>query len=331
MSDSTIKSLFFIPSGRYHRHNMTILVTGATGLVGRRLTAAIFARGDRVLAMSRRARTDEQRVTWLEADPTRPGPWTEWLREVDAVVHLAGAGVFDRRWSDGYKRTIRDSRVDSTAVIAKALAEHPRRPDGSPKTFLSGSAIGYYGNAERECEESAPPGDDFLARVCVAWEAAADPARAVGVRVVHPRISVVLDKAGGALPQLVRPFKFFVGGPVASGRQWVSWIHHADLTALLLHLLETREIVGPVNAAAPGVVRNRELCRTLGRVLHRPCWLPAPRFALRLAIGEAANVAAGGQPAVPRVLERAGFAWRFPEIEPALSDLLGSGASATRR
>jgi uncharacterized protein (TIGR01777 family) len=301
---------------------MTVLVTGATGLVGRRLTAALTARGDRIIAVSRRPGTGNERLTWLVADPTKPGAWLDAVKDVDAVVHLAGAGVFDRRWSADYKRTIRDSRVDSTAVLARALADHPRRPDGSPKTFVCASAIGYYGNTDEPCDEAAPPGDDFLARVCVDWEAAADPARAAGIRVVRPRISVVLDDSGGALPALVRPFRFFVGGPVASGRQWVSWVHHTDLTAILLHLLDTPTLAGPVNAAAPEAVRNRDLCRMLGQVLRRPCWLPAPRFALRVALGEVADVAAGGQNAVPRKLADRGFVWQFPALEPALRNLL---------
>jgi uncharacterized protein (TIGR01777 family) len=302
---------------------MTTLVTGATGLVGRRLTVALTDRGDRVVAVSRRPGTAGERFTWVLADPSRAGPWLDAVQDADAVVHLAGAGVFDRRWTADYKRTIHDSRVDSTAVLARALADHPHRPDGTPKPFVSASAIGYYGDADAPCDEAAPPGDDFLARVCVEWEAAADPARAAGVRVVQPRVSVVLDGAGGALPALARPFRFFVGGPVASGNQWVSWVHHADLTAILLHLLDTPTQSGPVNAAAPGAVRNRDLCRSLGRVLRRPCWLPAPRFALRMALGDVADVAAGGQLAVPRKLTERGFVWQFPEVEPALQDLLG--------
>jgi uncharacterized protein (TIGR01777 family) len=304
-------------------HDMTVLVTGATGLVGSRLVAALTARGGHVVAVSRRPGSDGDRLTHVVADPTRPGPWLDAIRDVDAVVHLAGAGVFDHRWTADYKTTIHDSRVASTAVLAAALADHPRRADGSPKTFVSASAIGYYGTTDADCDESAPPGDDFLARVCVEWEAVAAPARAAGVRVVHPRIGVVLDPAGGALPQLVRPFKFFVGGPVASGRQWVSWIHHADLTAVLLHLLDTPSLAGPVNAAAPEAVRNRDLCRTIGRVLRRPCWLPAPRFALRVALGEVADAIAGGQHVVPRKLAESGYRWQFPDLEPALRNLLG--------
>ncbi|HEY2784991.1 MAG TPA: TIGR01777 family oxidoreductase [Fimbriiglobus sp.] len=302
---------------------MTILVSGATGLVGSRLVAALLARGDRVIAVSRRPGIGNDRLVHVVADPTRSGPWLESVRQADAVVHLAGAGVFDCRWSTTYKRVIRDSRVESTAVLARALAEHPLRPDGQAKTFLSGSAIGYYGSVECECDESAPPGDDFLARVCIDWESAAAPANAAGVRVVHPRISVVLDPAGGALPKLLRPFKLFLGGPIASGRQWVSWCHRDDMTAILLHLLDSPEVTGPVNAASPEAVRNAEFCRTIGKVLHRPSWFPVPRFALRLVLGEAANAIAGGQNVVPRKLRDSGFGWRFPDLEAAIQNLLG--------
>src|SRR5262245_54142154 len=189
---------------------MTILVTGATGLVGTRLVTALLARGDRVIADSRRHRVGSGPLQFVVADPTRSGPWLDAVKESDAVVHLAGAGVFDRRWTAEYKQEIRHSRVDSTAVLAAALAADPRRADGTPRTFVSASAVGDYGNVDGECLESAPPGDDFLAQVCVAWEAAAQPARDAGVRVVHPRISVVLDPLGGALKQLIRQFQFLV-------------------------------------------------------------------------------------------------------------------------
>lgn len=305
---------------------MTTLVTGATGLVGSRLVTALLARGDRVVAVSRRPGTiDDGRIPVI-ADPTRPGPWLEQVTAADAVVHLAGAGVFDRRWTTAYKAAIRDSRVDSTAVLARALAENPFRTDGRPKSFLSASAVGYYGSTDSPCDETAPAGNDFLARVCVAWEEATGPAKAAGVRVVIPRVCVVLDPAGGALAPLLRLFRWFLGGPVGTGRQWVSWAHRDDLTAILLHLLDSDSIAGPVNTAAPGAVRNADFCRTIGRVLRRPSWMPAPRLAVRLAIGEAATVATGGQKAIPRRLSETGFHWNFPDLEPALRDLLGRPA-----
>ena len=248
---------------------MTIFVTGATGLVGSHLVRALAARGDRVLALSRKA-VDPGRfgpqVEGVVGDPAADGPWLARLKECDAVVHLAGEPIAARRWTDAFLKVVRESRVRSTALIAAALAGRPRRGDGSPKAWISASAVGYYGpRGDEVLLEGAAAGGDELARVCLAWERAADPAAAAGVRVAHPRIGHVLDAHQGVLPRMARPFKLFAGGPIASGKQWMSWVHIADIVGLVLFALDTPEVAGPFNATAPEPVRNREFARTLAR------------------------------------------------------------------
>jgi uncharacterized protein len=282
----------------------TIFVTGATGLVGSRLVAALRERGDSVVALSRRPGPDV-----IEGDPSRPGPWLDLLDSCDAVVHLAGEGIFAKRWTNDFMKRIRESRVASTELISERLAKSGNKS----VAFVSCSAVGYYGD----------PNTDFMTSVCHDWEAAADKARFAGNRVVHPRLGIVLDPKGGALPNLMRPYKYFVGGRMGSGKQIVNWIHHADLTRLLLFALDTPSLVGPMNATAPEPLTNDAIGRTIARVLGRPHWLPVPRFALRIALGRIADVLlAGGRVSSDKVIQ-AGFKFRFPELEPALRDLLG--------
>lgn len=291
----------------------TIFVTGATGLVGSRLIDALRLRGDRVIGLSRRFGAG-----MIQGDPGVPGPWLESLQECDAVIHLAGANIFSRRWSDDFMKVIRDSRVCSTELIAKHL------PGTKVKTFVSCSAIGYYGDRGDDIlTEDSMNGSDFMADVCREWESAAEAARGAGIRVVHPRLGIVLDPLGGAIPKLVRPYRFMIGGRIGSGRQYTSWIHHADLTNLLLFILNTQGMVGPVNATSPNPATNEEMGRTIARVLNRPHWLPVPGFALRIALGRIAESLLGSQRVMPTKALEAGFEFRFPALEPALRDVLG--------
>jgi hypothetical protein len=309
---------------------MRVFVTGATGLVGRRLVRALLARGDAVVPLSRRPLPPDHfgpgACAPVVGDPARVGSWSEVLPSCDAVVHLAGEPVLEKRWSDKFLERVRASRVDSTGVLARELARHPTRADGTPKGFVSGSAVGYYGadTGAVELTEDSPPGADVLAKICVGWEAAANPARQAGVRVCHPRIGIVLDPDGGALPRMATPFKWFVGGKIGSGEQYVSWVHHADMTGLLLFAVDTASLTGPVNATAPTPVTNAEFSQTLAKALGRPNWLPAPRFALRVLIGKGAAAVTGGQRAVPNRATAAGYAFRFPTLEPALREIYGS-------
>ena len=302
---------------------MNIFVTGATGLVGKRLLPALTNRGDTVVALSRRATPSTPSVEWITGDPCMPGPWIEKLQTCDAVVHLAGEPIMGHRWSDTFLKRVRDSRVASTRIIAEALAKHP-----AGKVFIAGSAVGIYGAnpGDMELTEDSQPGSDVMASITKDWEAAAEPAKAAGVRVAQPRTGIVLDRAGGALPKMALPFKMFAGGRIGNGKQYLAWIHHADMTGLLLFALDHLQLHGPFNATARTPVRNAEFSRELARVLHRPNWLPAPKFALRIVIGRAAEIAVGGQNAVPRKALDAGYRFRFETVGEALNNLLSRDA-----
>ncbi|HJZ94055.1 MAG TPA: TIGR01777 family oxidoreductase [Gemmataceae bacterium] len=300
---------------------MRVFVTGGTGLVGRRVVARLRERGDEAVVLSRSARPDV-----IRGDPTIPGPWLDTLARCDGVIHLAGEPIAGHRWTAEFKQKVRDSRVNSTRLIAEALAKSPTRSDGSPRVLVNASAVGHYGMYQdnpTEFVEDDQPGSGFLADVCVAWEGATEPAAAAGARVAMVRIGMVLARDGGALPQLVKPFRWFVGGPVASGRQWVSWIHVNDLAGLFVLALDRSDARGPINGAAPEPVTNWGFCQTLAKVLRRPCWLPAPRPALRLLMGEMAELATHGQRVIPAKAKALGFEFRFPLLEPALRDVLG--------
>ena len=297
---------------------MNVFLTGGTGLIGRRLTAAFLARGDRVVSLSRKPVEPRPGFTPLVGDPSVPGEWLAKLAECDSVVHLAGEPIAGKRWSAEYLARMKASRVDSTKLIAETLAK------GGPRVFVSGSALGYYGanTGDAVMNESSPPGADVLADICVAWEAAAEPARTAGVRVVHPRIGIVFDPDGGALPQMAQPFNMFVGGKIGSGKQWLPWVHHADMTAMLLFMLDTPALSGPVNACGPKPVTNAEFSRELAKALKRPNLFAAPVFMLKLLLGGVAEVVAGGQKAIPEKLTAAGFQWKFEGVKEALEELL---------
>jgi len=238
-----------------------------------------------------------------------------------AVVHLAGEPVA-QRWNDAVKARIRKSRIDSTRQMVQALsqAEQP------PELFVCASAIGYYGcrSGDELLEEDASPGEDFLAEVVGAWEDAAREAEAVGIRTVRLRIGIVLDEGGGALPEMMLPFKLFAGGPIGDGRQVVSWIHRADLVGLMLHLLDCSEASGAINAVAPGAVTSTELASALGAAMSRPSWLSVPKLAVRARLGQAAEAVLSGQRVVPRRAKELGYKFRYPEIDGALRAILGA-------
>lgn len=310
---------------------MRVFTTGATGLVGTRLVEQLRTRGDQVAVLTRRP--EAARAKWGEhvavvaGDPNEPGPWQDAVADCDAVVHLAGEGIFNRRWNAAFKERLRSSRLCGTANVVAALARHPRTPSGTPKVLANASAIGYYGpHGDEELTETAPSGDDFLARLCVEWESAAQAATAHDVRVVRLRIGIVLDPKGGALAKLLTPFKLCAGGPVGSGRQYMSWIHADDVVGLILFALDTAAANGPLNLTAPAPVTNREFGHVLGRVLHRPSFVPTPAFALRLALGESAYIVTTGQRVLPRRAQELGYRFQFPRLETALQDLLGKKA-----
>lgn len=293
---------------------MQILLTGGTGFIGAALARALRERGDVVVVVSRRASpgTDGARtVTWEEAEAE--------VGRSDAVVHLAGEPIADARWTAERLERIRSSRVDTTDRLARAVAGAPRRP----RVFVSASAVGIYGMRRDDvvCDEQSSAADDLLARMCVAWEGAAGPAKAAGVRVVHPRIGIVLGR-GGALAKMEGPFRWFLGGPVGDGKQWLSWIHVKDVVRALLFLVDHDELSGPVNLVAPAPATMNEFARALGHALGRPSALRVPALALRLALGDGvAELLLTGQRVAPRRLLDAGFAFDFPALDGALADL----------
>ncbi|MEE1746065.1 MULTISPECIES: TIGR01777 family oxidoreductase [unclassified Streptomyces] len=289
-----------------------IAVSGASGLVGTALVRSLRADGHEVVRLVRRPARSGDEVEW---DPRRGYVDVAGLVGCDAVVHLAGAGVGDHRWTEAYKREIRDSRVLGTAAVAEAVASL----DVPPKVLLSGSAIGYYGDTgDRAVDEGAPAGEGFLPSVCVEWEAATAAAQHAGVRTVHARTGLVVAREGGAWGRLFPLFRAGLGGRLGSGRQYWSFIALHDEVAALRHILDTESLSGPVNLTGPDPVTNSEVTAAMGRVLHRPTLFTAPAPALRIALGEFAQDVLGSQRVLPGRLLDSGFVFAFPGIDAAI-------------
>lgn len=301
---------------------MRIFMTGGTGFVGRTLIARFTAGGHEVTVLTRRARGAGELpagARYLEGNPMEEGPWQGHAAEHEVLVNLAGASIFTR-WTRSAREVIRDSRIQSTTHLVDALSSRK----GQRTLLLSTSAVGYYGFCgDEQLDEKSAPGDDFLASVTRDWEAAALGAEAHGVRVALLRFGIVLGRNGGALKQMAPAFRRCLGSPLGSGTQWFSWIHEEDLASIFLFLMERQDIAGPINSTAPNPVTNREMTRILGKVLNRPTFLPAvPGFVLRALLGEFGAMLLKGQRVLPRRLQEAGFRFRFPEMAPALKDLL---------
>lgn len=297
---------------------MDVAISGASGLIGTALVESLQASGDRPVALVRRPpRPGEDAILWHPAE--RAIDATS-LEGIDAVVHLAGAGIGDKRWTDDYKREVLESRTRPTALLAETLAGL-RRP---PSVLVSGSAIGYYGDRGDEVlPETSSAGDLFLSEVCVAWEQAARPAADAGIRVAYSRTGIVLDRSGGALPKLLPLFRLGLGGRMGSGRQWWSWITLADQVRALRWLLD-HDVDGPVNLVAPGAVTNAEFSRVLGQVLHRPAVLPVPAFGPKLLRGPqlAEELLFASQRVQPTVLTSSGFPFSHRDLEHGLRAVL---------
>ena len=296
---------------------MKITISGASGLIGRRLLKTLIAEGHTLQVLSRHAGTNmPNNVAVFVWDPPKREP-LEVLRDSDAVIHLAGEPIA-QRWTDEVKRRIRESRVAGTTNLVNALAKLPHRP----KTLVCASAIGYYGSRGDELlTESSAPGSDYVAEVCVAWEKAAQTAEAFGVRVVRIRTGVVLDAKGGALAKMLPPFKMGVGGKVASGQQWMSWIHAEDLAGIYSWAL-AGPVSGAVNGVAPNPVTNADFTKALASTLKRPAIFPVPAFGLKVLFGEMSGILLGSQRVLPKAAEAGGYRFRFPEIGAALADAL---------
>ncbi len=301
---------------------MKVLVTGASGLIGRALSDALFARGDQMVGLSRdpgRAREANPRLEWMRWEPTLERPPTEAFEGVDGVVNLVGETIA-QRWSDDVKRKIMDSRRTATHNLAQAIEGLERKP----AVLVSQSAIGFYGNRGDEIlDETSTPGAGFDSEVAQEWEKAARGVEAAGVRLAIVRTGQVLDPRGGLLGELLTPFKLGVGGPLAGGAQYVSWIHRDDEVGLLLWALDDSSVSGVVNASAPVPVTNKEFSKALGRVLGRPAVLPIPSFVLDLKFGpEFGRIARGGQRVLPQRTLELGYEFQHPQLEGALRDLL---------
>jgi uncharacterized protein len=292
-------------------------ISGASGMIGRALRQHLQGAGYRVIGLVRqREQANESNVWW---DPSSEQNDLSALAGARAVVHLAGENVAQRRWSEAQKRRIHDSRKLGTENLSRALS----LLDPPPDALISASGIGFYGeHGDRLVDETEPAGPGFLSQVCVAWEAGADAARARGIRVVHPRIGLVLARDGGALARMLPVFRLGLGGKLGSGQQYMSWISLDDLVRMLRFAIESRTLSGPVNAVSPGAVTNAELTRTLGRVLGRPAPFVVPAAALRLALGGLSTELLTSQRVEPGVLKHVGFEFQHPELEGALRAVL---------
>jgi uncharacterized protein len=296
---------------------MRLVVTGATGFIGRALCAALLEHGHALTLFTRGAPRDANTGTkrWLHWTPGTLRDWDAALDGVDGIINLAGEPIAEKKWSHTQRRRIEKSRIDATQCLVQACAKAKQRPH----FLINASAVGYYGpRGDEIATEETPPGNDFLGQLCQAWEAAALKAEELGMRVARLRTGIVLGPGGGALAKMAEPFKIYMGGPLGSGKQWMSWIQLEDLIRLILLLIDNPLAQGPFNATAPNPVQNKEFSATLGKVLHRPSWAPVPAFVLKLALGEMATMLLTGQRVVPAAAEKLGFKFRHPDLREAL-------------
>jgi uncharacterized protein (TIGR01777 family) len=300
-----------------------VIVTGATGLIGKALCKRLMEKGYAVVVFSRNPAAAQQQVPgaaeYVAWEPAESGPWAGAVDGAYAVINLAGASIAGKRWNPHYKQEILNSRVIGTRGLVNAI----RQATSKPTVLINGSAIGYYGfRDDTQLDESAAAGTDFLANVVKAWEAEAQKAEPLGVRVVLVRTGIVLDKHEGSFPLMMLPFRLFVGGPVLPGTQYFAWVHLADEVGLILFALENEQVRGPINATAPEPQTNKVFSATLGRVMGRPALFPVPGFALRLVMGEASQLVTTGQRVIPQKAQDLGYQFQFPTSEAAIRNVL---------
>lgn len=306
---------------------MKIAITGATGFVGSRLVQKLNGSNHQIIVFTRN-KIKAQRVfpsltfpnlKFITYTPKESGEWQESISGCEAVINLAGEPIAER-WTTQQKEEILESRQLGTRKIVEAIAKAPVKP----KVLVSGSAIGYYGTSETKVfEETSPSGSDFLAQVCQNWETEAAKVREFGVRLAIIRLGIVLGN-GGALAKMIAPFQFFAGGAIGTGRQWFSWIHRDDLVNLIVEAVTNEQISGVYNATAPNPVTMKQFCDNLGEVMNRPSWLPVPEFALELLLGEGAMVVLEGQKVLPKKTQALGFQFQYPELKPALREIINN-------
>ncbi len=295
---------------------MKILIAGSSGLIGTALVERLKQERHEVSRLVRRSPVSSDEIQW---DPDAGAIDEARMEETKAVIHLGGASIAGRRWNDAYKQEIRDSRVNSTRLLSETLARMPQKPEA----FLCASALGYYGERGNELlTENSPKGSGFLPDITAEWEAATAPASEAGIRVCNMRIGVVLSKSGELPRGLLLPFKLGLGGKLGNGRQYMSWIHIDDVVDAFTHALNTPSMHGPLNVSAPNPVTNAEFTRALARVMSRPALFTVPTFALRIAMGELAEVALASSRMQPERLQESGFKFRWENVESALRDLL---------
>jgi uncharacterized protein (TIGR01777 family) len=301
---------------------MKVVVTGATGLIGKNLCRELLSRGDKVSLFTRsipKAKLQVPGAHFIKWDYRKPDEWKNEVEGKDAVIHLAGANINNKRWTDEYKKIILASRVISTKSLVHAMEQAVNKP----KVFVCASGSGFYGEKGEELlTEENSAGNDFMAEVCKAWEAEASKAENSGIRRISLRQSPALDPGSGALKEFLLPFKLFVGGPLGSGKQWFPWIHIKDLIDVYLFVMDNENINGPVNASSPVPVRMNEFAKTLGMLLHRPSFFKIPKKIIKLVIGEVVDSVTLSARVIPKKLMESGFEFRFKELEYALKDLL---------
>ena len=296
---------------------MRLLITGATGFIGSALCAALLQRGHALTMLTRGSPHDANTGTkrWLQWTPGALRGWESVLEDVDGVINLAGEPIAERRWTEAQKRRIEKSRMDATRSLVQACAKAKQKPH----FLINASAVGYYGaRGDETLTEASAPGKDFLSMLCRDWEEEAKKAEELGMRVVCLRTGIVLASGGGALAKMALPFKFFLGGSLGSGQQRMSWIHREDHVGLIMHLIDHTDIHGAVNATAPNPARNKEFCKTLGKVMGRPCWASVPGFALKTIAGDMAEMLLTGQRVLPVVAEKSGYRFRYSNLHGAL-------------
>ncbi len=299
---------------------MKVFMTGGTGFIGTYLAKRLISEGHKVTILTQplgEAALKINGVNYLAGSPTIKGEWQEAVKEHDVIINLAGASIFSR-WTPEQKKILLESRIDTTSNLVEALPDNAKNI-----TFFSTSAVGYYGfHEDEELTENMAAGNDFLARLASDWEQEAMRAQSKGARVVITRFGIVLGKNGGAMGQMLPLFKYFLGGPLGNGKQWFSWVHMQDLAEAIIFLLQHSEISGAVNLCSPQPVRNSELGKAIGKVMHRPSFMPAPGFMIKLILGEFGSVLLKGQRVIPRRLLDAGFKFKYPNIEAALKSLI---------
>lgn len=300
-----------------------IIITGATGLIGRKLVRALIQRGDDVIVFSRDAEKAKsffpKAMESVEWNYQYPEQWKSKLDNSDAVIHLAGVNLFSKRWNDEFKKSIIESRQVSTKNLVDAIKSCNKKPE----VFISASGIGYYGDCgDQILSEESYTGSDFLANVCKLWESEAKTVETFGVRSVQIRTGLVLSSEEGALKQMLPPFRFFIGGYLGNGKQWASWLHIDDIVEIYLHAIDNLSLTGSLNATAPNPIRMNEFAKTLGKVLNRPSFFPVPKSVLKLVVGEAAEVVISSQRINSKKLVESGYKFKFESLEAALKDLL---------